>query len=359
MPSLTQEQITQARETDLLDYLLSHESGVLKREGANYRHREHDSLVYVASKNYWYWNSRGRKINAVDYLMEIRGYSFVDAVERLAGCGTPAVSHYTASGSREQRKPVEKKPFRLPWVKRCATFAVSYLQRRGVHSDIIRRCMQLGLFYESRYNNEAVCVFVGRDDTGTGRFACVRGIAGDLKKDISGSDKRFSFCYPPDQPGSRHLAVFEAPIDALSHATLQKLEGWQWNGYRPLVAFLERHPEITRVALYLDNDLAGRVNARKIKALLGGTSHVALVAFLERHPEITRVALYLDNDLAGRINARKIKSLLKSDQRFSKIRVSVNPPRSVKDYNEKLQRTLQEIREEKHASRQKQAAVSI
>ena len=60
MPSLTQEQITQARETDLLDYLLSHESGVLKREGANYRHREHDSLVYVASKNYWYrkgWGS--------------------------------------------------------------------------------------------------------------------------------------------------------------------------------------------------------------------------------------------------------------------------------------------------------------
>ena len=68
---------------------------------------------------------------------------------------------------------------------------------------------------------------------------------------------------------------------------------------------------------------------------------------------------YLDNDLAGRVNARKIKALLKSDQRFSKIRVSVNPPRSGKDYNEKLQRTLQAIREEKHASRQKQAAVSI
>ena len=114
MPKLRQEQIDQAREVDLLAYLLSHESGVLKQEGANYRHNEHDSLVYVASKNYWYWNSRGRKINAVDYLMEIRGYSFVEAVERLTGCGTPAVSHYTASGSREQRKPVEKKPFRLP-----------------------------------------------------------------------------------------------------------------------------------------------------------------------------------------------------------------------------------------------------
>ena len=82
MPKLSQEQIDQAREVDLLAYLLSHESGVLKQEGANYRHNEHDSLVYVASKNYWYWNSRGRKINAVDYLMEIRGYSFVEAVER-------------------------------------------------------------------------------------------------------------------------------------------------------------------------------------------------------------------------------------------------------------------------------------
>ena len=66
MPKLSQEQIDQAREVDLLAYLLSNESGVLKQEGANYRHNEHDSLVYVASKNYWYWNSRGRKINAVD-----------------------------------------------------------------------------------------------------------------------------------------------------------------------------------------------------------------------------------------------------------------------------------------------------
>ena len=54
------------------------------------------------------------------------------------------------------------------------------------------------------------------------------------------------------------MAVFEAPIDALSHATLQELEGWKWDGYR---------------------------------LSLGGTSHVALMAFLKRHPEIRRVNL--------------------------------------------------------------------
>ena len=115
MLKLTQEQIEQAREVDLLAYLLSNEKGVLKPEGANYRHNEHDSLVYVASKNYWYWNSRGRRINAVDYLVKIRGYSFVEAVEHLIGSGTPAVSRYTAPSNREQRKPAKKKPFRLPW----------------------------------------------------------------------------------------------------------------------------------------------------------------------------------------------------------------------------------------------------
>ena len=131
MPKLSQEQIDQAREVDLLAYLLSHESGVLKQEGANYRHNEHDSLVYVASKNYWYWNSRGRKINAVDYLMEIRGYSFVEAVERLIGSGTLLflIIQLPAAGNSGNRW--RKSPSASPKGKRCATFAVSYLQRRG------------------------------------------------------------------------------------------------------------------------------------------------------------------------------------------------------------------------------------
>ena len=73
-----------------------------------------------------------------------------------------------------------------------------------------------------------VCVFVGKDNAGKAKFACMRSITGNLRKDVYGSDKEFSFCYPPRNPGSRLVAVFEAPIDALSHATLQELEGWKW-----------------------------------------------------------------------------------------------------------------------------------
>lgn len=92
MPGVTNEQIRRARDADLFDYLQRYESDVLKRDGPNYRHKEHDSLVYVTAKNYWYWNSRGKKINALDYLMLIRGYDFVEAVKTLSGEDIPKMT---------------------------------------------------------------------------------------------------------------------------------------------------------------------------------------------------------------------------------------------------------------------------
>lgn len=327
MAGVSRELIEQARNADLFAYLQSYEPTVLKRDGPNYRHKEHDSLVYVTGKKYWYWNSRGRSLNALDYLIEIRGYGLVDAVNRLTGGEIRQTQPARKPEVQSQtfKKP-EKKPFSLPWSKRCAAFMLSYLQRRGISSEVISRCFKLGLLYEARYKGEAVCVFVGKDDAGKARFACMRSIGGNLKKDVAGSDKRFSFCYPPRNPGCRQLAVFEAPIDALSHAALQELEGWKWDGYR---------------------------------LSLGGTSPVALVSFLERHPEIRRVTLYMDNDLAGLVNARKIKTLLKNDRRFRHIRVGVNPPRTGKDYNEKLLKFREQHTDRQLSGRQRQAAVSI
>lgn len=81
MPGVTKEQIQAAREADLFTYLQFHEPGVLKQDGPNFRHKEHDSLVYVTGKRYWYWNSRGRSINALDYLIQIRGYKLTDVLE--------------------------------------------------------------------------------------------------------------------------------------------------------------------------------------------------------------------------------------------------------------------------------------
>lgn len=262
-----------------------------------------------------------------DYLIQIRGYGLVDAVHTLVGGEIQQAPAYrSATEKAHVQKEPEKKPFSLPWVRRCATSAVSYLQRRGISSDVIGRCFRKGLFYEARYHGEPVCVFVGKDEAGKAKFACMRSITGNLRKDVYGSDKEYSFCYPPRNPGSRHVAVFEAPIDALSHATLQELKGWKWDGYR---------------------------------LSLGGTSHVALTAFLKRHPEIRRVSLYMDNDLGGLKNARRIKAMLHEDQRFKHIRVGINPPRIGKDYNEMLLHVTKKMKDHQQQCRQKQAAISI
>ena len=185
MPGVTKEQIQAAREADLFTYLQFHEPGVLKQDGPNFRHKEHDSLVYVTGKRYWYWNSRGRSINALDYLIQIRGYGLVDAVHALVGGEIPQEPAYRSTAEMQVSKEPEKKTFALPWARRCATAAVSYLQKRGISSKVIRQCLQAGIFYEARYHGEPVCVFVGKDDSGKAKFACMRSIGGNLKKSMA------------------------------------------------------------------------------------------------------------------------------------------------------------------------------
>ena len=131
MSGITKEQINQAREADLFAYLECHEHSILKRDGNNYRHKEHDSLVYVPAKDYRYCNSRGKRINALDYLMEIRGYGFVDAVNILAGPSMQISSPSRLSKSHTNAREA-KKPDRcyLLWRKQCATLYVSYIQKR-------------------------------------------------------------------------------------------------------------------------------------------------------------------------------------------------------------------------------------
>ena len=109
MPGVTKEQIQAAREADLFAWLQSHEPGVLKRDGPNYRHKEHDSLVYVTGKRYWYWNSRGRSINALDYLIQIRGYGLVDAVHTLVGGEIQQILERRSTPERRQSRHRESR----------------------------------------------------------------------------------------------------------------------------------------------------------------------------------------------------------------------------------------------------------
>ncbi len=79
--------LEQARQIDLLSYLRTYEpSNLVKVKGTTnvYCTAEHDSLKISNGK--WYWWSRGfGGCSALDYLMKVEEYGFVEAVETLTG----------------------------------------------------------------------------------------------------------------------------------------------------------------------------------------------------------------------------------------------------------------------------------
>jgi len=354
MPRITEEQKKQAKKVDLLTYLQANEPHELVKSGSNeYRMATHGSLVI--SNGLWMWNRRqiGGK-SALDYLMKVRGMSFVEAVEKVLNSPVAWLSNMSLDGQTDDFRsaatslghvsfcqpcdasfalPVgkamrqkEKKKLFLPKPVSVPHKVVKYLRQRGIHSDVIGQCLKTGLLYESIYKNKKepdldgseVCVFVGRDDTGVTRFAAQRGIYTNFKRDVPGSDKTFSFTFPAQNPNSRDLAVFEAPMDLLSHTSLVRLGYLEFEGHR---------------------------------LSLGGTADVALIAYLERNPNIEHVLLCLDNDAGGLNAVDKIAATLFSDERFNHINITIDLPKERgHDYNDELLQVLQSIKEHKPSS---------
>jgi hypothetical protein len=322
MPGVTPEQIKAAKTVDLLSYLRAAEPGELKKTGSpnEYRTVSHGSLVISNGK--WIWNRGGLGgRTALDYLIKVRDMGFVAAVETVLE-SRAAYPHVFSSLPVENPKHAQPKELRLPQRAAIPSKAVKYLQRRGIHSDIISECLKSGILYEGVYKNmtepeldgSAVCVFVGKGENGTERFAAIRGIGTDLKRDAAGSDKRFGFTLPSVYYNSRSLAVFEAPVDLLSHASLTRRGDIDFEGHR---------------------------------LSLGGTSDVALMAYLERNPQTEYISLCLDNDEAGRGAAQRIFNKLGADERYSGISVTLDWPNGVNDYNDLLLHKIDLEREQR------------
>lgn len=102
MPYIPPEVVEQARQIDLLTYLQSCEPQELVRiSGNNYTTRTHDSLKISNGKWMW-WSRRIGGYNALDYLVKVKGCSFVEAVETLMG--KAAVKHHNHRTVERQRK---------------------------------------------------------------------------------------------------------------------------------------------------------------------------------------------------------------------------------------------------------------
>jgi len=275
MAWVTDEQIKQARDVHILDYILRNEPDNIRNIGKCYRLKDHPSLSI--DKNGWYWHSQsiGSRL-ALDFLVTVRGYEFVDAVVKLSS----NINTYHEPLQTGTQSPLERKTFILPKRNLNNTRVIAYLLSRGIDRESIIACLRTGTLYESaKYHN---CVFVGKDENGTARFATLRGVFSSYKCDVEGSDKRYGFSLPAIETKTNAVAVFEGAVDALSHQTLctkgliEAFDGWRLSlGSSSEVAlrfFLKQHPNITNCHICTDNDMAGELAAERIRCIQGITT---------------------------------------------------------------------------------------
>ena len=313
----SEEQIRLADSTDLAAYL-ENRGYELKREGRQVKLAEHESL-YIKG-NQWYWFSQRKGGQAISFLTEYEGMSFVEAMKILTG------EEPISDKPLPKAKPIERpavKELMLPDPAENNNAVFAYLKSRGIDARIIKRCIdegsifQTNMFYlrkedgsyEKKYCPPQV-VFVGKDKDGIAKYACTRSCKGNEKHDAYGSDKAYAFSVP--QTGSKSVWVFESAVDLLSHMTLC---GYSRNDY----------------------------STHRIS--LGGISPVALQQFLTDHPEVRYVNLALDADELGREATKSITEFL-----GDRYKVYDHPPINGKDYNEDLLYRQEQFRAKRRSS---------
>lgn len=300
----TKKQIEDCRKIDLMSYLLAKEpQNLVKISAGEYSTAEHDSLKISNGK--WMWWSHGfGGHTALDYLIKVKGMTFVNAVNLILKVNT---SQERTQKQTEKLSFHTEKKLILPEKSSTDCIVKQYMKGRHIDEEIIDECLEKGLIYESLPMHNVI--FIGRDESGKDRYAAFRSTGKDrILGECSGSNKRFSFRLEGGKTSQIH--VFESAIDLLSYATLLKEKGRDYHQYDLLSL----------------GGVYGSMNQKKpIKV------PIALWNYLEKHPMVDVIELHLDNDETGRQASLAIQNQLKG----AYIVIDLPPPYG-KDVNDFL-----------------------
>jgi len=298
--------IEQARNADIIAFLEKYSGFTFVQIGGAFRCKQHKSLAVKSDRRSFYWHSKSTGgFGALDYLMKVEGMPFRDAVEVITGT--------TPIQAKPQQEIAKPKTLILPEKTGLPLKLYDYLcVKRRIESDIVTTLIQKEILFEDKRRN---IVFVGHDEHGKPRFASLRSTHGDYRGDRAGSDKRYGFNMAFSQ--SERLYIFESPIDAMSHASLDK-SAWKQNN----------------------------------RLSLAGTSDTALPFFLNQHPYTKTLVFCLDNDATGRESA----ILLAKKYADKGYRTQVELP-AHKDFNDDLQALLNPAQPKKAPKRNNDVSI--
>ena len=276
------EMVKEIKKIDLLTYFKNYEPNELVRDSrTQYSTKTHSSLKI--SNGYWnYFNGGFGGKNAVDYVEKMLGYKFPESIEYIIKKMNGRIPVYIPQAEKRNNATLI-----LPEKNDNTNRIKQYLNSRGIDNEIIQKCIEKHLIYEEKHYHNAV--FVGYDEMGNARSAGCRATnESKFKSDATGSSKQYSFKLESNKKTDK-IFIFEGAIDALSYATLFKLYGQNWED-KTLIS------------------LAGVYQPAKI--IEQSKVPVAISNYLEKHPEVTKIYLCLDNDEAGRNATNALKTVM-------------------------------------------------
>lgn len=149
MPGVTEQEIAQAKQMNLYQYMQLCEPGNFKPEGpGQFRHKGHSSLTFAEDGSWTYFKTKATGRTALNYLIKVEGVSFVEAVReinRIQGGVRPSFQPVKTPPPPAEKKPA--KEFRLPRPDKNNYAATAYLRKRCIHPNVLTFCKQKRILY--------------------------------------------------------------------------------------------------------------------------------------------------------------------------------------------------------------------
>ena len=141
MPGVTEQEIAQAKQMNLYQYMQLCEPDNFKPEGpGQFRHKGHSSLTFAEDGSWTYFKTKATGRTALNYLIAVEGVSFVEAVReinRIQGGVRPSFQPVKTPPHPAEKKPA--KEFKLPRPDKNNYAATAYLRKRCIHPNVLMK----------------------------------------------------------------------------------------------------------------------------------------------------------------------------------------------------------------------------
>lgn len=255
--SVSKSQIHTARQTDLYIFLIKYYASDFNLEGNSLRPKDNHSISirkgYCGFKDF----SNDETGNSIEYLTRHMGYTFVAAVQALAG---ESVAEYPLCSQQQDGVKSVPPQFPIP-VNGTYKNLFAFLINRGIPSGTIQMLVSQKILYQEKKKNNIIFINAERN------FAEIRGTYtyGKPFHGVVPNCRPDGFWWFRTSKTASVAYICEAAIDAISLYELHKIQQNRESAYYISIAGAAKQPAINRLKktqlkliLAVDNDAAGQ-----------------------------------------------------------------------------------------------------